>query len=212
MSRKKAIHAHYEPRISPGRAHHDVLDWADAAGQQARFEVLVRHVDLAGRKLLDVGCGLGDLWAFLRKRRITADYTGVDIVRKMVLAARRKHPTGRFEHADVFAENPFGPSSFDVVFCSGTFNLRLGNNLQFLAEALKRLFEIARETVVFNLLHHRAARRYAHCFYYDPAEVRELIRPFPCACTIYDDYLPNDFTVICRKRPVAKQGRGLQTR
>jgi SAM-dependent methyltransferase len=204
MSRKKAIHAHYEPRISPDREHHEILDWADSASQQARFEALIRHVDLAGKSLLDVGCGLGDLWAFCQKRRIPVDYTGVDLIEKMVAAARQKHPAMRFVHADVFADNPFEPGSFAVVFCSGTFNLRLGNNQEFLAVALERLLEIARETVAFNLLHRRAAQRHGHCFYYDPDEVRRLLERFPCDGTIHDDYLPNDFTVICRKRPAGR--------
>ena len=49
MSRKKAIREHYEPRIAPGRASHEVLDWASAEGQQARLRALCRNVDFAGR-------------------------------------------------------------------------------------------------------------------------------------------------------------------
>ncbi len=201
MSKKKAIHAHYEPRIADGREPHDILDWSDAASQRARFEVLLRNVDLAGKSLLDVGCGLGDLLAFCHKHGLSVEYTGVDLIKKMVLAARRMHPAGRFMHADVFAENPFGQAGFDVVFCSGTFNLRLGNNMEFLPRALERMLEIARETVAFNLLHLRTAQQHGHCFYYDPAKVCGLVSSLGCLCEIHEDYLPNDFTVICRKPP-----------
>ena len=207
MSRKKIIRSHYEPRIAPGRDSHDVLDWSDPAAQQARFEVLVRHVGLAGKSLLDVGCGLGDLWAFLHARRIPVDYTGVDLLEKMVLAARQKHPAGRFVCADVFDGRSLADQRFDVVFCSGAFNLDLGNNREFLPRAAARLMELAREAVMFNLLHHRTAERHGHCFYYDPAEVQTAMEAIGCNVEIADDYLPNDFTVICRKAPRAAGGR-----
>jgi hypothetical protein len=90
---------------------------------------------------------------------------------------------------------------FDVVFCSGVFNLDLGNNREFLPVALARMFQLAREHVVFNLLHERTVNRYGHCAYYDPREVCEMLRAFPCTFRVLDHYLHNDFTVVCAKRP-----------
>lgn len=198
MSKRKQIQKHYGPRISPGRANFDVLDWADAESQLARFGVLVKNVDLEGKMLLDIGSGLGDLLAFLKQRGISADYTGVDLLDKMVAAARQRRPEGRFDQADVFTKNIFKPKSFDVVFCSGIFNLSLGNNLQFLPVAVGSMLALAREHMVFNLLHNRAPQQERGYFYYDPAVVRSMLEPFGCEVSIIDDYLPNDFTVICR--------------
>ena len=199
MSKKKIIHSHYEPRISPGRENFEVLDWSDPAGQRARFEVLTRCVDLKGKSLLDVGCGLGDLWAFLRGENIPADYTGVDIVERMVFAARQMYPAGAFECADVFDPHSLPGQRFDVVFSSGAFNLDLGNNREFVPQAAARMLDLANEVVVFNLLHHRTVSRHAYCFYYDPAEVVTALKPLGCSVRVIEDYLPNDFTVICRK-------------
>ena len=207
MSRAKRIREHYEPRIVPGRKNYDVLDWASATSQRARFTVLARSVELGGRSLLDVGCGLGDLLAFLTDRGIAVQYTGVDIVGKMVERAERKFPDARFIHADPFTEDPFGDERFDVVFCSGTFNLDLGNGREFMPGALKRLAGWAREYLVFNLLHVRAAG-YGYCAYYDPAEVLPWVAPIAREVQVIDDYLPNDFTVICRLGdPVGPPGR-----
>ena len=80
MSKRNTIRSHYESRIRGDRENYDVLDWSDSAGQRARFEALVRSVELTNRRLLDVGCGLGDLWDFLKARNISVDYTGVDIL------------------------------------------------------------------------------------------------------------------------------------
>jgi len=198
MSRKQRIRGHYEHRVASGRANHDVLDWTSAASQEARFVVLADNVDLSGRSLLDVGSGLGDLCGFLKRRRIAVEYTGVDILEKMVQAARRRHRDGRFLHADIFQGDPFGDERFDVVFCSGTFNLNLGNNREFLPTAVARMLELAREHVVFNLLHARYAGSDGTYFYHDPDDVRAMLRDLPCELRLLDDYLPNDFTVICR--------------
>ena len=196
----QAIRDHYERRISPGRENHDVLDWSSAESQLERFRVLADNVDLEGKSLLDVGCGLGDLWAYLRRRGLSLDYTGVDLIEKMVEAAGRLHPGARFIRADVFAEDPFAPESFDVVFCSGIFNLNLGNNREFLAAAMPRLLELSREHVVINLLHSRAAFGPPdEYFHFRPRDVRKILRRLPCEARLIDDYLPNDFTVICRK-------------
>jgi SAM-dependent methyltransferase len=198
MSRRKHIHDHYEPRIVPGRASHEVHDWADAASQEARYRVLADNVPLDGKSLLDVGCGLGDLFGFLRSRGVAVRYVGVDIVAKMADAARRRFPEGRFVQGDVFADHPFGQERFNVVFCSGVFNLNLGNNRQFLPAALGRQFELADEHAVFNLLHHRTTERYEHCAYFDPAEVVAMVVKLAADVRVIDDYLHNDFTVICR--------------
>jgi len=201
LSRRRAIHDHYEHRARQAdrREGHDVVDWSDAEAQRKRFAVLADNVPLAGKSLLDVGCGLGDLWAFLKQRRLEVDYTGVDIVAEMVRAARARHPNARFVHGDIFADNPFAPGSFHVVFVSGTFNLNLGNNREFLPGAIRTLLEITSEFAVFNLLHLRTPAKYEHCVYWDPAEAADIARSLCRRVRLIEDYLPNDFTVLCAK-------------
>ena len=202
-SRRHRIRRHYEPRFAAGRANYDILDWASPQSQRARFEALARHVELAGRSLLDVGCGLGDLLGFLYERRIGVRYTGVDILEKMVLAARARHPDGQFIQADIFDPGhapTFEAASFDVTFCSGAFNLNLGNNEQFLPHAVAEVVRLARHVAVFNLLHHRTPAQDDTYFYFDPKNIPSLVAGLDVTVQIVDDYLHNDFTVICTKR------------
>lgn len=198
MHRKKRIRRHYKGRITRRRENYDILDWASAESQQVRFAVLLREIDLAGKSLLDVGSGLGDLWAFIKPRRLGVDYVGVDLLDEMVRVAERMHPDARFFQADLFKEDLFENKQFDVVFCSGMLNLNLGNNLAFLPLAVTRMLDLAAEAVVFNLLHTRQAGRDKTYFYYDPADVVNRLRPLGCRLQLIDDYLPNDFTMICR--------------
>lgn len=201
MSKRDAIQGHYYPRLSAEKLPHEMLDWASAESQQKRFEVLAENVELGGRKLLDVGCGLGDLLAYLRRRGIETDYTGVDLLQQMVDRCRERFDGGTFVRADVFAEDAFAPGAFDVVFVSGAFNLDLGNNLSFLPAALARLIELSRDCVVVNLLHARWPGREEGYFFYEPAFVLAQLARHAVDVTLLEDYLPNDFTVIVRKRP-----------
>ncbi|MFP4106516.1 MAG: class I SAM-dependent methyltransferase [Phycisphaerae bacterium] len=198
MSRRKHISGHYEPRINPERESFDILDWADPQSQRTRFRVLMENVDLHGKRLLDVGCGLADLLGYLQEHNVEVDYTGVDLLEPMAAVARRRQPEATIITGDIFGDNClFEPGSFDVTFCSGTFNLNLGNNLEFLSVALRSLFRLAREKVVFNLLHHRVRYDDPKYYSFSPEHVLAVLAEMPCRATIIDDYLPNDFTVIC---------------
>lgn len=198
MEPSDEIRRHYEHRIRPDRESWKVLDWSTPQSQLDRFAVLADHVELNGRSLLDVGCGLGCLWAFLKERNIRPEYLGVDLVDKMVNAARASHPDGTFAVHNVFEPDPAWDRRFDVVFASGTFNLNLGNNLEFLPRAIERLWTLTDGVLAFNLLHQRAAMETDRYFFYDPEQVRTFL-PVEADVKILDDYLPNDFTCLCRR-------------
>lgn len=194
-----AIEAHYHPRISPGRENFEVLDWGHPDSQEVRFRVLAENVSLEGKSILDVGSGLGDLLSYLKQRKISVHYTGVDIVASMVAAAQARHPDGNFICGDIFSDETLLSKRFDVVFSSGIFNLNLGNNLLFLPKAIARMLRYSSEYVVFNCLHHRVAPESERYFCYDPDAVRKMLEPSGCEFRILDDYWPSDFTVICRQ-------------
>src|SRR5918999_5026242 len=76
---------------------------------------LAGHV--AGRRILDAGCGSGPLFAALRERG--AIVTGIDSSTKMLELARRRLGAGAALHlADLGSPLPFAGSSFDDVVAS----------------------------------------------------------------------------------------------
>ncbi len=200
----ESIRRHYRRRLQRHKRNWAVCHWADADTQRIRFEVFAANVELSGKRLLDVGCGLGDLWAFLGGDSSGVEYLGVDITPEIVSEGRRRHNGVNLVCADIFGDGHdagmFSPGSFDVVFCSGAFNLDLGNNDRFLPRALARMFELARQTVAFNLLHKRCTPASGEFHPFEPADVLRMLRPLPCQARIIDDYLLNDFTVICTRK------------
>ncbi len=196
LMRRNKIAEHYTERISRKAPGYDILDWESEEAQLGRFSVLSEHIDLNGRSLLDVGCGVGDLYGYLLRSHIDADYTGVDILEEMVQEAKRRYPTGRFVSGDLFTSDMMAEKSFDVVYSSGIFNLNLGNNTAFLKSALPVFFRIAGQRVVFNLLdpgHPAQSERYA---YFDPEEVVSLVGEYAGNVQLVQGYVPHDFTVI----------------
>lgn len=202
MKKLDIIKTYYDNNMRKGLPEYGILGWESEEAQRLRFDMLLSSVGLDGRKLLDVGCGTGNLLEHINSKGLNVDYTGVDILEKMIAIAESKKLNGVFMHLDIFKNNIFGSASFDVVYTSGIFNLNLGNNREFLREALELFMDISRDAVVFNLLHVDSPDREDKYFYFHPDEVRDMLEPFAerlSEARFIEAYLKNDFTVVLRK-------------
>lgn len=85
--------------------------------QSARRRLVRDYYDVHPRmRLLDLGCGPGDLFEFLPD----VDYTGIDLNPKHIAAARRRHGTGgTFINDDVANLTVEPDSRFDRIIFSG---------------------------------------------------------------------------------------------
>ncbi len=202
MKKLDIIKAYYDINISKDLPEYGILGWESEEAQHLRFDMLLSSVDLGGRRLLDVGCGTGNLLEYINSRGIEVNYTGVDILEKMIAIAKSKKLDCNFLCMDIFKNNSFTSNSFDVVYTSGIFNLNLGNNRQFLKNALELFLDLSVSYVVFNLLHVDSPDREDKYFYFHPDEVREILDAFSDKLKkveFVEAYLKNDFTVVVQK-------------
>lgn len=207
MTRKRILE-HYVHRVEPEKPSFEILDWGSQQEQEQRFQVLRKALvnenittpaaqhDLA---VLDVGCGLGDLHGFLEQHVDRLHYVGVDIVEAILQEARARHSDSHFVLADVFEAPPFPERSFDVVFCSGVFNLKLGNNEDFAVRALPRLFSLCSKCLMVNFLHERTTEKYPHCWYFSPQRLIDSLPPEMHDIRLIDDYLDKDFSILIKR-------------
>jgi SAM-dependent methyltransferase len=204
MGKYEKIKDYYKNNNKPDCPDYYLLGWESCDAQQLRFEALVNSLDLNGNKVLDIGCGTGNFLEYLNKRFKNISYTGVDILEQMIANAIKKDLKGSFFCMDIFKSNPFKKAEFNAVFASGTFNIDLGNNEDFLINAL-RLFDYISDSIIsFNLLNETSPDREEGYFYSSPDKVCEIInKNFPnhFQIRIIEGYLQNDFTVICNKVP-----------
>jgi SAM-dependent methyltransferase len=170
--------AHYEERLARFGPTARGMDWRDEASQRLRFEVLCGVAELRGRRVHEVGCGVGHLCDFLRERGIEAEYSGSDASPAMLEAARRLHPGVSFELRDVLAE--VAPGSYDVVLASGLFHVKLGHPedawREFLRAGLRRMYAACRRAIAFNLMSDQVEFRSPALYYAAPAEVLDFCR------------------------------------
>lgn len=192
------IRKYYEKNDIKDRPDYFVLGWESEAAQKLRFKEMIGSIQLDNKKILDVGCGTGNLLEYIGERFSGYSYTGIDVLSMMIEKAKRKNLRGEFICMDLFKNNVYKPKSFDVIFSSGIFNLNLGNNQEFLKRAVEQFAGIAREAVSFNLLWDKSQDKDNKYYYFSPDEVYHYIkthyRQF-WSITITKGYLHNDFTV-----------------
>ncbi len=179
-----------------------ILGWESHEAQIKRFDAFINNLNIQHSKLLDVGCGLGNLLEYLDKKSIIVEYTGIDILPMMIEGCLNKGLRGRFILLDIFQNNPFTISEFDTVFTSGIFNLDLGNNERFIKEAFELFHKLATKNISFNLLHKKSPDKETGYFYYCPDKAVKMIESTGLdfkKIEIVENYLDNDFTVIVSK-------------
>jgi SAM-dependent methyltransferase len=184
------LRRHYGPLVRKHGASHRAVNWGSAQGQETRFRVLLEPLNLAGARLLDVGCGVGHLVDQLKARGFAGEYLGVDLVPEMVAAARVRHPGWAFSEARLpEAAADFAP---DYVVGSGLFNLADARTLE---ETVAAMFQATRRAVAFNSLSRWGDRPARGEFRADPAKVLNFCRKLTRRVVLRHDYLPHDFTV-----------------
>ena len=135
--------------------------WNSPAAQQLRFDVMIDLAGIREARVLDVGCGSGDLAARLLEREIpVTGYVGIDAIPEMIeAAARRNLPGCRFVTGDAVADPALlGTGDPDYTCISGTLNtMDDATAKKLVADA----FAASAEAVVFNFLSTRHHPRFA---------------------------------------------------
>jgi trans-aconitate methyltransferase len=169
--------------------------WQKDADQQTRFRVLTQVGNLDGRQVLDVGCGLGDLYKFFLSHEMSVDYTGIDVVPEFIEASTRRYPEAHFLLRDVFEINQHYP----YILASGALSFKVANNATVYQSMIRHMYELADIAVAFNMLDRRVHSDDAIYAAYDPEEIADFCSTFATRVEIAVDYLPQDFAVFLYK-------------
>jgi SAM-dependent methyltransferase len=160
-----------------------------------RFTVLKEVGIESGMSVLDVGCGFGDFYGWLRRQGIDVRYTGIDINPALVEIAKQHHPDAAFAVADLQVDDL--DARFDFVVSSSAFNLALaaGDNYTFAADMLARAYAIADRGVAFDFLSSYVDFRGDSAFHYQPERVFELAKRLTKRVALRHDYPLYEFCV-----------------
>ncbi|WIH89006.1 class I SAM-dependent methyltransferase [Brachyspira pilosicoli] len=205
-SRKSIIVDHYINRVNDlNIPDYKVVDWESEEAQNLRFKALIEHFNMNGNVLLDVGCGVGSLAEYIDKNNINLYYIGIDIMPEMVERAKSKtykNISPQFMTMDFFKKTDI-KDDVDYIYTSGIFNLNLGNNEEFLKEAIEAFLLAARKGVCFNLLDISCKEKYGDKYYYYKKDdilllTQDILKKLNLSYKIHieDKYLQNDFSVF----------------
>lgn len=212
---KEQMIAYYEDLLGRYGDSFRTLDWKSAESQKLRYAVLLYIFYLTQRlkdiSILDVGCGLGHFYGYLKEEDLIArdriDYTGYDISAKLIERAQKLYPEAKFLMKDILEEEA---QSFDYVFCSGVFNIILtdeGTHLKFVNEMLCRMFAFSKIGLAVNFLSitgihlvpERASTELSRYYYFKPEEIALWARALTDRFILRHDYHPGDFTLYLLK-------------
>jgi SAM-dependent methyltransferase len=143
-----------------------------ADGQRFRFHKLMEIGDLRNRRVLDLGCGIGDFYPFLVEKFGQLDYTGVDLVPEMVDFAARKYPDARFLCRDIVTAGL--AERFDYVLASVVFNNAMPDADAYMRELLTHAFRHCTLGMGFNFISSHVNFADPEMAYHDPAEVLDF--------------------------------------
>lgn len=190
---------------------HRGLGFGNKSSQDKRFEAMLELGDFDGSSVLDVGCGFGDLLAFLGGRGIEPAYTGIDICEPMIERCRERFTAaeGHFLVADVLDFVPIEPH--DYVVASGLFGLDSLDARDRIIPTLERMFGWARIGMAVNFLSTRSPSPAEGRIYIDPCKALEAALKLTPAARVSHTYLPNDFTLYLYKTPAWTGGTAART-
>jgi len=174
------------------------LGW-DKGKQDVRFEILTSQYDFNNKKILDIGCGFGDLNTILyEKYGQNYSYIGIDLVPDLIREARIRYPGNNitFETGD-FLETDFD-SKVDFVVASGIFNHQLSkaNNYEIIEAVITKALSVANDGLAFDFLSDKVDYQLEHTFHSSPEKILTIAYKYSRNILLRNDYMPFEFSLF----------------
>jgi len=171
------------------------LGWKGEESQQKRFEVISSVGDFSNCSLLDVGCGYGDLKAYLDKKFSNFTYIGIDHMPEFIQESKVKYSQVANTH---FLQADFamvGLPEVDYVIASGALGYR-SNDPDFYFRMIKKMYEAANKAFAFNMLDEELFIEHPLLVGHNFEKVVDFCKTLTPRVKVIKGYLADDFTVI----------------
>lgn len=174
------------------------VGWSTKESQYLRFEVLVRGLELEGKTILDVGCGLGDFIQFLENRGLkNFNYYGIDISESLIGSAKKKYAQNsnyQFlvgDSVELINQLP----DFDLSIMSGALSFKIDDNIGYTTEVMRKLTAKAKEATSFNFLTSYVDYTLEKNYHYRPEDIFSIAKTITKKVNLFHDYPLYEFTV-----------------
>lgn len=194
-SDREATIRRYQARLARHGLGARALGW-DKGRQQIRFAAALHGLDTGFASILDMGCGLGDLFGYLRRLGWKGRYLGLDIVPEFVAEARRRFGADGAEFRELELSSQALRESFEVSVAIGVFNHRLRQgSWDDLRAMFRALWRHSSLLVAVDFLSATAAQRRPELRYWDAGSLLRFGLSHSKRVTLAHDYMPFEFTL-----------------
>jgi SAM-dependent methyltransferase len=179
------------------------VDWKDTESHERRHRQFLRLLDGSpNASIIDIGCGFGDFFRFLRAMGHHGRFVGYDIAPSMIAKAREIHGEADDREWRVGAE----PTEIvDFAIASGIFNVRGDVSdeawTHYVKQTVAMLARAGSRGFAFNMLSMSSDpdRRRPDLFYADPAEMLAYcLSHYGRSVALLQDYGLYEFTIMVR--------------
>lgn len=192
MSDYLEIAKHYENCLNKHGDNNRGLDWPNTEGMLIRYKVMseiIKEPD-KGCNLLDIGCGTGAFYSYLREHKPCVTYSGADINQNSIDLCNKKFPYQdrpdtdkghpHFFQADLLnTQDASLISKYDYVVMNGIFTAKYSLNylqmLNFLKNMLVAVFAKTKVGMAFNTMSKHVAWERDDLFHLPHDEIANFI-------------------------------------
>lgn len=176
MNKQKTV-KRYQERFNKYGVDSRSLGWSGGLEvQNSRFNSFLKTGIQRGDSVLDIGCGFGDLYAFLAEKSLAVDYHGIDICQEFLEVAKQKHPEVIFENRDVSKIK----GSYDFCVAIGIFNYYESKteHLKYISNTIETMWQLSKKAVFVDFLSPFVDYKAQNSFHIEIADIFNLVNHF----------------------------------
>src|SRR5262249_50812945 len=198
---RERIIRRYSDRLKSHGVDLRTLNVGDPEKYRIQHSVHAQIGGLAGRTLVDLGCGLATFYEYLRLQHTDVRYIGYDLIEEFVAINRARFPEAEFVVSDI-TRDPIRHACDYIVICQ-VFNNRYENisNIEVVKAVVAKSFSAARLAVSVDMLSKYVNYEEPELFYYAPEEMFAFGKSLTKFVRLRHDYLPHHFTLTLYKDP-----------
>ena len=185
------VRAYYEPRLAATDDCYEAVGYTAPEFATTRYAILSEVGSLTKASVLEVGCGIGNLLAYMKENGFKGEYTGLDLMPEMIAQARQRHPEARYIEGDLLQMK--NGEAADYVIASGVYQHA---SKDLFHRSIAAMFQRCKVAAAFNMFSMwcPAESRNEYLFA-DPLETMEFCRQFTSHLILRHEYMPHDFTI-----------------
>ena len=175
------------------------LAYSGEKSQKIKFNIVTEVGIEDNCSVLDVGCGFGDYFNYLKQKGIkNVKYCGIDISNKIVDFAKEKNSLANVIQGNVLDLSD--DEKYDYVISLGFNCVKTGTNWETLTQVLDKMWKLSKKGIAYNAVSTFSETSPRKIYFVSPAKVIDYIMTNLTYKVVFrHDYMPHDFTIFAYK-------------